>query len=190
MFRPLPSFFQQFDKWLIYFYHSVSNGLVLVLQWLITERSHKEDLADSSATNIYHTDTMLWLSVALLKCLHWTKVVFQASKMAWKNIARCRGGADSLENPLHLQKWNHHFQSCGISPAGWRVWCQHQLNSVRSGWPLHQMSVIQAGWWSQEHAASRRAVCSCGGQLSCSQRCLTDVTCRNRAFHANSPEVP
>lgn len=43
---------------------------------------------------------------------------------------------------------------------------------------------------SQEHAASRRAVYSCGRQLSCSQRCLTDVTCRNHAFHANSPEVP
>lgn len=43
---------------------------------------------------------------------------------------------------------------------------------------------------SQEHAASRRAVYSCGWQLSCSQLCLTDVTCRNHAFYANSPEVP
>ena len=62
-----------------------------------------------------------------------------------KEHSPMQGGADGLENPLHLQKWNHHFQSRGISPVAWRVWCQFQLNSVRSGWPLHQMFVIQAG---------------------------------------------
>lgn len=54
-------------------YNSVSNGLVLLLQWLITERSH-EDLEDSSATNIYHRYVTLQLPVAILKCLHWTNV--------------------------------------------------------------------------------------------------------------------
>lgn len=80
MFRPLPSFFQQFDKWFIYFYYAVSNGLVLLLQWLVTERSHKEDLADSSATNIYHRYMTLQWSVAILKCLHWTNVCSKRPK--------------------------------------------------------------------------------------------------------------
>lgn len=62
-----------------------------------------------------------------------------------KEHSPMQGGADGLGNPLHSLKWNYHFQSRGISPVVWRVWCQCQLNSVRSGWPLHQKSVIQAG---------------------------------------------
>lgn len=62
-----------------------------------------------------------------------------------KEHSPMQGGVDGLGNPLHSPKWNCRFQSGGISPAVWRVWCQCQLNSVRSGWPLHQRSVIQAG---------------------------------------------
>lgn len=62
-----------------------------------------------------------------------------------KEHSLMQGRADSLGNPLHSPKWNYHFQSGSISPVVWRVWCQCQLNSVRSGWPLHQRSVIQAG---------------------------------------------
>lgn len=76
---------------LYYFYYSVSNGLFLLLQRLVTARSPKEDLADSSATNIYHRYTTLQLSVAIFEMFTLDKCVFQASKTAWKNIARCRG---------------------------------------------------------------------------------------------------
>lgn len=143
MFRPLPSFFQQYDMWLMCFYNSVSNGLVLLLQWLITERSH-EDLDNSSATNIYHRYMTLQLPVAILKCLHWTNVCSKHPKWLERTQPDA-GGSGRPRDPLHSLKWNYHFQSRGISPVVWRVWCQCQLNSVRSGWPLHQKSVIQAG---------------------------------------------
>lgn len=104
--------------------------------------------------------------------------------------SRIQGGADGLENPLHLQKWNRHFQSTWHVPS-----CVKSLVSMSAelseDWLASASGVCDPSRLrSQEHAASRRAVYSCGWQLSCSQLCLTDVTCRNHAFYANSPEVP
>lgn len=99
-----------------------------------------------------------------------------------------QGGADGLGNPLHSPKWNCHFQSGGISPD---VWSLVPVSAELSEeWLAFASEVCDPSrLQSQEHAASRRAVSSCVWQLPCSQRCLTDVTWRNHAFHANSPEV-
>lgn len=118
------------------------------------------------------------------------KCVFQASKMAWKNIARCRGGADGLKNPLHSQKTEPPLSIMWRLPS-----CVKSLLPMSAELSEDRLAFASdvcdpSRLRSQEHAASRRAVYSCGWQLSCSQRYLMDVTCRNHAFHANSPEVP
>lgn len=107
-----------------------------------------------------------------------------------KEHSPMQGGADGLKNPLHSQK---------TEPPLSIMW--HLPSCVKSLLPMSaELSEDRLAFASdvcdssrlrsQEHAASRRAVYSCGWQLSCSQRYLMDVTCRNHAFHANSPEVP
>lgn len=62
-----------------------------------------------------------------------------------KEHSPMQGGADGLQG-IHciLQNGTATFNPAA-SPQVSEVWCQCQLNSVRSGWPLHQRSVIQAG---------------------------------------------
>lgn len=169
------------------FYNSVSNGLVLLLQWLITERSH-EDLDNSSATNIYHRYMTLQLPVAILKCLHWTNVCSKHPKWLERTQPDAGGSGrpgesiafSEMELPLSIT-W--HLPSCVKSLVSMSA-------ELSEEWLAFASEVCDPSRLrSQEHAASRRAVSSCAQQLPCSQRCLTDVTWRNHAFHANSPEV-
>lgn len=113
---------------------------------------------------------------------------FQASKRAWKNIARCRG---------EWTAWTIHCINRNGTAASitWHLSSCTQIlvpisAEVSEEWLAFTSDVCDpSGLWSQEHAASRRAVYSCRWQLSCSQRCLIDVTCRNHAFHAYLSQV-
>lgn len=69
-------------------------------------------------------------------------------------------GADRLENPLPVQKWNCHLQSHGISPfLKSSVSMSAELSEK---WPAFASDVCDPSrLQSQEHAASR-AVYSCG----------------------------
>lgn len=144
----------------MYFYYSVSNGLFLLLQWLVTERSHKEDLADSSATNIYRRYMTLQLSVAILKCLQWTNVCSERPK--WLERTYDAGGSGwpgesiaftDMELPLSIT-W--HLPGCVKSLVSMSA-------ELSEEWLAFASDVCDPSRLrSQEHAASRRAVYSCG----------------------------
>lgn len=69
--------------------------------------------------------------------------------------------ADSLENPLPLQKWNCHLQSHGMSPFLKSL--VSMSAELSEEWPAFASDVCDPSILrSQEHAASRRAVYSCG----------------------------
>lgn len=157
----------------MYFYDFVSNGLVLLLQWLVTERSHKEDFADSSATNICHRYTTLQLSVAILKCLHWTNVCSECPK--WLERTYDAGGSGQPGESIAFTEMELPLSITWPLPG-----CVKSLVSMSAElseeWLAFASDVCDPSRLrSQEHAASKRAVYSCRLQLSCSQRCLIDI---------------
>lgn len=175
MFRPLPSFFQHSDKQFIYLYYSVYSGLFLLLQWLVTERSHKEELADSSATNIYHRYTTLQMSEAFLKCLRWTNGCYKCSKWLERTqpIAWGRGGQIAWRIHCLYRNGTATYNHMASPPFWSLVSMSAELSEERLAFASDVCDPNSLR--SQEHAASRRAVYSCGWQLSCSQQCHIDV---------------
>lgn len=188
MFRPLPSFFQQFDSdWYIFIIlypmgcFCFCSGLSLTA---VIRRILQTVLPLTFTTGTWHCS---------YQRRFWNVYTGQICVPSVQNGLKehtMQGGTDGLENPSHLQKWNCHFSITWHLPS-----CVKSLVSMSAElseeWLAFASDVCDPSRLrSQEHAASRRAVYSCRWQLSCSQQCLIDVTCRNHAFHANSPEVP
>lgn len=146
MFRPLPSFFQQYDKWLMCFYSCI--------QW-----------AGFAFAVAYHWEES-WGSWRQFCHKHWPQVqdaavacgdfemftldkcVFQASKMAWKDIARCRGEQTARES-IAFSQWNRHFQSGGTSPA----WEEFGVRVSWTQWGVAGLCI--RGLWSKQVAEPR-----------------------------------
>lgn len=131
----------------------------MLLQWLVTERSHKEDLADSSATNVPQVhDTavvsgdfeMFTLDKCGSKHLKWlesTQPDARGSGRPGQSIA-----FTETEPPLSIA-W--HLSSCTQSVVPMSA-------EVSEKWLAFASDVCDPSRsQSQVHAASRRAVYSC-----------------------------
>lgn len=153
----------------LYFYYFVSNGLFLLLQWLVTERVRSRILQTvlpltlTTRTQHFSCQWRFWNVYAGQMCV-------PSIQNGLKEHSPMQGGADGLKNPLHSQKtepplsitW--HLPSCVKS----LVPMSAELSEDRLAFASDVCDPNRLR--SQEHAASRRAVYSCRRQLSCSQR--------------------